>query len=224
MTKKKLIHFEENKTFSHLYQLSFKELKDGFPLKGKWRTEYFKNDHPITLELGCGKGEYTTGLACQFPERNFIGIDVKGARLWRGCKTVQEAGLTNVAFIRTRVDFVEYIFTEGEIDEIWITFPDPQLGRGNEQKRLTSPRFLDRYSRILKNRGKIHLKTDDEALFEYSRETIRQQKLTLLAETYDLYQSPNLQSIPNFTTFYEESHLKDGKTIKYLSFELTKNN
>lgn len=220
--KKKLIHFEENLTFPHLFQLSYDELIQGFQLRGKWHSDYFRNTRPVTLELGCGKGEYTTGLACQYPERNFIGVDVKGARLWRGCKTVQEAGLKNVAFIRSRADFVEYLFAESEIDEIWITFPDPQNNRSNEQKRLTSPQFLKRYGNILKPGGRINLKTDDDMLYEYSCNVVEELGLPLVAHTPDLYHSELLDTVPNFTTYYEESHLKNQKTIKYLCFEISK--
>ena len=144
MGKDKLRRFAENETFANMFQMKYEDVKDGFYLKGKWREEFFKNDNPLVLELGCGKGEYTVGLAKQYPKKNFIGVDIKGARMWRGCKTSVDENINNVAFVRTHIQVLDMYFAENEVSEIWITFPDPQLKKPN--KRLTSPRFLDLYS------------------------------------------------------------------------------
>ena len=220
MPKKKLIHFRENLTFQHLFQPKFHDLHDGFPLKGRWHTDYFGNDSPIILELGCGKGEYTVGLAERHPEQNFIGMDYKGARLWRGCKTVQEKGLTNVAFIRNLADHLEKFFTEGEISEIWITFPDPHPKR--ERRRLTAPVFLEKYRKILDTEGIIHLKTDNTEFYEYTLEVITDRKHHLLVSTDDLYHSDITDEVTTIQTFYEKMWLEEGKRISYLKFRLSK--
>jgi tRNA (guanine-N7-)-methyltransferase len=218
--KKKLIRFGENLTFPHLFQPRYHELLNGFYLKGKWHSDYFRNNNPIVVELGCGKGEYTVGLAENCPGRNYIGIDVKGARLWRGCKTSQEKKLFNVAFIRTLVDHIEKIFLPHEISEIWITFPDPQLKK--PWKRLTSPEFLARYRNILVQGGMIHLKTDNFELFEYTLEIIRGNNHQLLFSTKDLYGSGIKDDVILFQTFYEKIWLEEGKKIFYLTFRLSK--
>ncbi len=218
MAKKKLIRFGENLTFPHLFQPRYHELLHGFKLKGKWNTDYFCNEHPIFIELGCGKGEYTVGLAEHHPDKNYIGIDVKGARLWRGCKTAQEKKLTNVAFIRTLVDHIEKIFEKDEVSGIWITFPDPQLKKA--RKRLTSPEFLSRYENILAPRSDIHLKTDNRELYEYTLEVIREDGHNLMDSTEDLYNSKSLEEITHFQTYYEKIWLEEGKKIFYLRFKL----
>ncbi len=218
MAKKKLIHFQENLTFSHLFQPTYRELEDGFPLKSKWHQDYFRNDHPIVLELGCGKGEYTVGLATRHPELNFIGIDLKGARLWRGCKSVVEQGIENAAFVRTRVDHLEKIFAPGEISQIWITFPDPQ--RGKERLRLTSPVFLEKYSRVLAPGGIIHLKTDDAPFYEYTLEVIEKFHHQTIWNTQDLYHADIEDEVIHIQTFYEGKWLEMGKKICYLRFQL----
>jgi tRNA (guanine-N7-)-methyltransferase len=219
VAKKKLIHFLENLTFPHLFQPRFDDFQNGFSLQSKWGSDFFMNQHPIVLELGCGKGEYTVGLAQQYPDHNFIGIDVKGARLWRGAKTVEETGMKNVAFIRQRVDFVEKFFGHEEISEIWITFPDPQPGK--EHKRLTSPRFLEKYKKIMAPGGITHLKTDNFEFFRFTRNVIRDKHHKVLTETDDLYHSGEVDVVKSIQTYYEKIWLEQGKKICYLKFSLT---
>lgn len=219
MAKKKLVRFTENLSYPHLFQPRYEELKPTFWLKGRWGQDVFKNDHPITLELGCGKGEYTVGLARQHRNRNFIGIDIKGARLWRGCKTVEEEQLANVVFIRSRADHLESFFDAGEVSEIWITFPDPQPGK--ERKRLTAPLFLQRYRKIMKPHGIIHLKTDDRELFGYTKEILRQYPSEILMETEDLYRDYPGEPVSTIQTHYESIWLEQGKSIAYIRFQLT---
>jgi len=216
VSKKKLIRFTENISFPHLLQPRYSELQPEFRLKGRWRNDFFRNNHPITLELGCGKGEYTVGLASEYPDRNFIGIDIKGARLWRGCKTVEEKELSNVAFIRSRADHVESLFEPGEIGEIWITFPDPQPGK--ERKRLTSPVFLKRYQRILTTSGIVHLKTDDCDLYDYTCRILNESPVEIMLATRDLYAEQRNEPVSRFQTYYESIWLEQGKKIAYLRF------
>lgn len=218
MAKKKLIHFQENLTFPHLFQPSYKERHDDFHLKGSWNKAFFKNESPIILELGCGKGEYTIGLAEKHPDHNHIGIDLKGARLWRGCKTVEENQMTNVAFIRSRIDHAERFFGKEEVSEIWITFPDPQQGKA--RKRLTSPVFLDRYKNFLTSDNIIHLKTDDEPFFQYTLETVHEQNHEVLLRIEDVYASGYTGDAASFKTFYEMMWLEKGKKIYYLQFRI----
>ena len=218
MAKKKLIHFQENLTFPHLFQPGYKEVQSGFHLRSKWDHAFFKNQNPVVIELGCGKGEYTVGLAAKYPKKNFIGIDFKGSRLWRGCKTVSEQGLKNVAFVRTRVDYLENLFGPWEISEIWITFPDPQPGK--ERKRLTAPLFLNKYKTILTKDGIIHLKTDNQFFFDYSLEIVNEFKHHLLFVTEDLYHSGLQEDVIQIQTYYENIWLKEGKKILYMKFSL----
>jgi tRNA (guanine-N7-)-methyltransferase len=218
VSKKKLIHFQENLTFPHLFQPGYQDLQKNFDLKSKWHAGFFRNQNPIVVELGCGKGEYTVGLAAEYPERNFIGIDLKGARLWRGCKSVEEKKLKNVAFIRTRVDHLEKLFGPHEVDEIWITFPDPQPGKA--RKRLTSPVFLNKYRKILKEKGIVHLKTDNLDFFSYSREIIVEEEHDLLFATEDLYHSGLKEDSVSIQTFYEKIWLQEEKKIFYMKFRL----
>ncbi|MEO1262557.1 MAG: tRNA (guanosine(46)-N7)-methyltransferase TrmB [Bacteroidota bacterium] len=190
-------------------------------LKGQWAARHFKNNNPITLELACGKGEYTLGLAQRFPDRNFIGVDIKGARIWRGAKTALAEGIENAAYLRTRIEQITYFFAENEIDEIWITFPDPFLKKGKSNRRLTSPNFLKHFSKILKNKGLIHLKTDDDTLYGFTLETLAEQKLyNLLYHDNDIYSKPLIMPELEIKTFYESKHLSIGKTIKYVRFQL----
>lgn len=221
MGKNKLARFAENETFANLFQLTYEQVtKEGFALKGKWNKEFFKNDNPIVLELGCGKGEYTVGLAKKYPNKNFIGIDIKGARLWRGCKTSNEDKMTNVAFVRTHIQMIESYFAENEVSEIWITFPDPQLKKPN--KRLTCERFLKLYKNILKQDGIVHLKTDSQELYEYTKdEVLIPSKREILYNTNDLYNSDFKEDVIEIQTFYEAMYLKIGKPITYLKFKLT---
>jgi tRNA (guanine-N7-)-methyltransferase len=218
--KNKLARFAENETFANLFQLTYEQVtKEGFALKGKWNKEFFKNDNPIVLELGCGKGEYTVGLAKKYPNKNFIGIDIKGARLWRGCKTSNEDKMTNVAFVRTHIQMIESYFAQNEVSEIWITFPDPQLKKPN--KRLTCERFLKLYKNILKQDGIVHLKTDSQELYEFTKdEVLIPTKREILYNTNDLYNSDFKEDVIEIQTFYETMYLKIGKPITYLKFRL----
>ena len=218
MGKKKLIHFRENLAFPHLFQPHYQELGSGFHLRSNWQKDFFGNDCPIVLELGCGKGEYTVGLASLHPENNYIGIDLKGARLWRGCRTVKEQNLRNVAFVRTRIDHVEKIFAPGEISAIWITFPDPQIKK--ERLRLTSPGFLAKYRNILTPSGIVHLKTDDEDFYNYTLEVIGKQGLPLLYHSFDLYGSGLDDEVVKIRTYYEMKWLEMGKRICYVRFQI----
>jgi tRNA (guanine-N7-)-methyltransferase len=219
--KKKLHHFVENETFDNLFQRTFEQVQaEVFPLKGNWHTNFFKNQNPIVLELGCGKGEYTVGLARTNPDKNFIGIDVKGARLWRGLKTAHEESLPNVAFIRSRIELIGHYFGPDEISEIWITFPDPQPLKSRERKRLTSPKFLDVYRNFLSKDGIIHLKTDSDLLYDFTCEMIEMEKHNLLFSTNDLYAIEQPMEVKNIRTFYEQRWLNEGLTIKYVTFRL----
>lgn len=218
--KNKLQKFAENLTFDNLFQHSYEEVVRGFELKGKWNSLFFKNNNEIVLELGCGKGEYTTGQAEKFPEKNFIGVDIKGARLWRGLKTSHEKDLKNVAFIRTRINQIEYYFGRNEVSEIWITFPDPQPRVLKTKKRLTSPWFLNAYKSIMKPGGVIHLKTDNILFFEYTLDVIKEGGHQLLYHTYDVYETDKNSILTEIQTFYEKKWRANGTKIKYLKFRL----
>jgi tRNA (guanine-N7-)-methyltransferase len=218
VAKKKLIHFEENLSFPHLLQPSYSDLLDGFSMRAGWHERFFRNDHPIIVELGCGKGEYTVGLAARYPQKNFIGIDWKGARLWRGSKTVAEQDMKNVGFVRSMVDHIELIFAPEEISEIWITFPDPQVRK--ERLRLTAPVFLAKFRNILGPDGVIHLKTDDQFFYNYTMSVVREQNHRLLYSTDDLYSSGNQEDAVAIQTYYENRWLGLGKKICYLRFQL----
>jgi tRNA (guanine-N7-)-methyltransferase len=197
--------------------------KDGEPveLRGEWAKKHFGNENPITLELACGKGEYALGLAERFPERNFIGVDIKGARIWRGAKYALENDLKNVAFLRTRIEQLPLFFEKDEVDEIWITFADPFLKSGKENRRLTAAPFLDRYKKMLKPEGLIHLKTDDPTLYEFTLETLAgQEDYALLYHDDDIYSKPLPMTELEIKTFYERQHLSVGKAIKYARFQL----
>lgn len=218
--KNKLQQFEEIKSFPNVFYMPFAKVAEGFHLKGKWHQEYFKNNNPIVLELGCGKGEYTIGLAQRFPNKNFIGMDIKGNRIWRGAKTAIEQSMNNVCFLRTRIDFIEACFASAEVSEIWITFPDPQPQKTRVRKRLTSPLFLDRYKKILVANGSIHLKTDSFPLFEYTLGVIQTFKYQLLDSTSHLYETENdkMTEARAIQTFYENKYLKEDIRICYLQF------
>lgn len=216
-SKDKLRKFRENETFSCLYQPATEEvLNVPYRLKGKWGKEVFKNDNPIILELGCGKGEYTIALSEKFPDKNFIGIDIKGARLWKGAKYAEQNNLKNVLFIRTRIEFINSLFAENEISEIWITFPDPQLKRA--RKRLTGTMFLERYKKFLKPDGIINLKTDSKYLHNYTLALAQQNHLTINEANNDIYGSGRADEILSIKTFYEAHYIKRGLEITYLSF------
>ena len=192
----------------------------GKPYKGKWATEFFKNNNPVVLELACGKGEYTVNLAQMFPGKNFIGIDYKGNRIWRGAKTAIEENITNVCFLRIQIENLVDYFADNEIDEIWITFPDPQPQISREKKRLTSLRFLNLYKQMLKPGGFINLKTDNDGLHAYTAEKIEELDLKLHIKTEDLYHSPYADEVLNIKTYYEKKYLKDNKNINYLKYSL----
>ncbi len=217
MGKNKLQKFSDMDGYRHVFQYPFYVLQqEGFPLKGKWNQEFFKNDQPIVLELGCGKGEYAVGLAQLYPEKNFIGVDIKGARMWTGAKQALEKGLGNVAFLRTSIELIAHFFEAGEISEIWITFPDPQMKKVT--KRLTSTRFMQLYRSILAPNGLIHLKCDSPFLYGYTSEMIAINGLSVNVMTDDLYNSGIEDKILGIKTFYEQQWLDRGKTIKYLQF------
>jgi tRNA (guanine-N7-)-methyltransferase len=211
--KDKLKRFAEIDTFSNVLQL-----EAGLPFKGKWSTHFFKNNNPVVLELACGKGEYTVNLARLFPQKNFIGIDYKGNRIWRGAKTALEDGVSNVAFLRIQIEVLLDYFGHGEVDEIWITFPDPQPQLSREKKRLTSPRFLEKYKQVLKAGSFINLKTDNDGLHAYTTEKIDELNLNLHIRTEDLYQSVYADEVLSIKTYYEKKYLKDNKNINYLKF------
>ena len=219
MGKNKLKKFGEMDTFSNVFQYPYSVLmQQGFPLKGKWHSDFFGNGNPIVLELGCGKGEYTVGLAKRFPDRNFIGVDIKGARMWTGAKQAVTDNMPNVAFVRTNIELIASFFAPGEVSEIWITFPDPQMKKTN--KRLTSVRFLNLYRRILEPGGIINLKTDSPFLYTYTRELVRLNGLPVKVDTDDLYASGMADDILEIRTFYEQQWLARGLTIKYLRWRL----
>ena len=218
--KNKLAKFSEMDTIDFVFQYPFAELQrqGGFPLRGRWHSDFFGNSNPITLELGCGKGEYTVGLAERIPGRNYIGVDIKGARMWRGATTARDAGMSNVAFIRTDIELIDRFFAPGEVDEIWITFPDPQMKK--VRKRLTSTRFLELYRRILRPDGHVRLKTDSPFLYTYTRLMAEHCGLTVDALTDDLYASPLLTDILAIKTHYERQWLDRGLSIKYIAIAL----
>lgn len=219
MAKNKLAKFAEMEVLDNVFQPKHEEVfRTDYTLKGRWNKEIFGNDHPLVLEIGCGKGEYTVGLGQLYPEKNFIGLDIKGARMWKGAKTAKETGMTNVAFIRTYAEVLESIFAPEEISEIWITFPDPQMAKA--RKRLTGSRFLNLYKKILKPDGIIHLKTDSPFLHAYTTELIRTNMLETTVNTEDLYGSDMADRILSIRTFYEQQWLSRGKKIKYIRFAL----
>lgn len=217
MGKNKHLRFRENETFALLHQPAFEAIfRRDFHLKGAWHEKVFHNHNPIVLELGCGKGEYTVTLAEKFPSKNFIGVDIKGARLWRGAKTATEQQLQNVNFIRTRIDFIESFFAPNEIDEIWITFPDPQPKVA--RRRLTSPLFLTRYRNFLKPEGCINLKTDSQMLHAYTKALVLHNRFTLLEAGADIYSTGITDEILSIKTHYEKLFLQKGMPITYLKF------
>ncbi len=224
---KKLARFADVAKFENCVEVPNAYEVTDFALKGNWASEHFKNDNPITLELACGKGEYSLGQAEMYPNRNFIGLDIKGNRLWKGAKEAREKGLTNVAYLRTRIDHITNLFGEKEVAEIWIIFPDPQAEKA--RKRLTSPLFIDRYRQLLKDGGIIQLKTDNFPLFEYTQEVIAELGLKTLCESTDVY--ADLEKGENkflcdrerelrIQTYYEGLWLEDGRKINYIAFTL----
>jgi tRNA (guanine-N7-)-methyltransferase len=221
--KNKLGRWAEMKSFGNVLEPAVSEIKSGnHPAQGNWKRDYFRNDNPVILELGCGKGEYSVSLARTFPDRNYIGIDIKGARIWRGAKTAFENRIMNVFFLRTRIEFINSFFAEDEVDEIWITFPDPFPRPRNESRRLTSPPFLNSYRKFLKNNGVVHLKTDNLPLYNYTCELVKYNALEILAATDDLYSETIKNEILSIRTHYENIFLKENSKINYLSFLLPK--
>ena len=219
MGKGKLAKFAEMETFKNVFQYPYSVIDDvPFEMKGHWREQYFGNDNPIVLELGCGKGEYAVGLARMFPNINFIGVDIKGARMWTGAKMAIEEGLTNVAFLRTNIEIIARFFAPNEVQEIWLTFSDPQMK--NARKRLTSTYFMERYRKFLKDGGTIHVKTDSNFMFTYTKYMIEKNGLPVEFITDDLYHSGLVDDILGIRTYYEQQWLDRGLTIKYVKFRL----
>ena len=226
MGKGKLAKFADMETYENVFQYPFSVIDNvPFEMKGKWREQYFHNDHPIVLELGCGKGEYTVELAKLYPQMNFIGVDIKGARMWTGATQALHEGLKNVAFLRTNIEIIERFFAEDEVQEIWLTFSDPQMK--NPRKRLTSTYFMMRYRKFLVDGGIIHLKTDSNFLFTYTTYMVEKNHLPVLFRTEDLYHLENLESIGNLDpkvlsiqTYYESMWIARGLNIKYMKWQL----
>lgn len=225
MAKNKLRRFTEMKAWSNCFEPTLDPLtRDDFPLRGNWNKDYFKNENPIVLELGCGKGEYTVGLAQHFPDKNFVGVDIKGARIWVGAGEANTLELHNVAFLRAKIDFINTYFASDEVDEIWLTFSDPQPIK--PRKRLTSKDFVDRYRKLLRPGGIIHVKTDSDLLFESTLEEIAENGYVLLESTWDLYREMNpdldqtTRDILHIRTHYEKLFVAKGSVIKYCSFKI----
>lgn len=217
MGKNKLERFAENKTFNNLFEYSFERIKEeGFPLKGRWKQDFFKNDNPIVLELGCGKGEYTVGLAREHRDINYIGVDIKGSRMWVGLCQARNEGLTNVAFLRTHIELIDNFFAENEVDEIWVTFPDPQPSKA--RKRLTGPNFLERYRKFLKQDGVVNLKTDSDLMYEFTVETAKEANYPIYYNYDNLYANEDDLEVKKIRTYYEQIWLDKGLTIKYIRF------
>lgn len=222
MGKNKLQRFKENKRFPHVIQPHHQSLLDNkAEIKGKWHASVFNNSNPLVLELGCGKGEYTVGLAAGNPDKNFIGVDIKGARIWRGAKDSFEAGMKNVAFLRIRIEFVQCCFDQNEVDEIWCTFSDPHRDRRKSiTKRLTSSKFLQKYQQVMKHNGIMHLKTDDPVLYAYTLAVIRHNDLPLICDIPDIYDGEHTDQVPPIKTHYEKRWLDEKRIIRYIRFKL----
>ncbi|MDR0713871.1 MAG: tRNA (guanosine(46)-N7)-methyltransferase TrmB [Bacteroidales bacterium] len=219
--KNKLKRFADMATYPNVVSPPFAEIfRTDYLMKGRWKDDFFGNGHPLVLELGCGKGEYTVALARKYPEKNFIGVDIKGARMWTGATDALQSKLDNAAFLRIRIEFIRSCFASGEASEIWITFPDPQPQQSRINKRLTSVRFLELYQNILRPNGIIHLKTDSESLFEYTRRVLLHNRLPIRWCTSDLYRSALPDEILSVQTYYEKMFTAKGFSIKYLQFTL----
>lgn len=221
-SKNKLKRFKENENFTNVLQPSREEIVEkSFSLKGKWAKDFFKNDQPIVLELGCGKGEYCIGLAQMFPEKNFLGIDIKGARFWRGAKTALEEDLDNVGFLRTQIELIDRIFEKNEIDEIWITFPDPQIKYKRTKHRLTNTEFLQKYKYILKEEGIVNLKTDSEFMHGYTLGLLHGEGHEVIDANHDVYKNEySPKEVVGIQTFYEKQYLEQNKRITYIKFKV----
>jgi tRNA (guanine-N7-)-methyltransferase len=219
-SKNKLKRFKENETFANVVQPKRDEVLDGFEYKGRWAS-FFGNDNPIVLELGCGKGEYTVGLAKRNPNKNYIGVDIKGARFWRGAKIALEEGLKNVAFLRSQIELVDSLFDENEVDEIWITFPDPQIKYKRTKHRMTNPDFLKKYQQILKPEGVMNLKTDSEFMHGYTLGLLQGLGYEIVYANHDVYKNEGAPSeVLEIQTFYENQYLEKGKPITYIQFRI----
>jgi tRNA (guanine-N7-)-methyltransferase len=221
MAKHKLQRFEELKTMERVFQFPYPLVHTEHGLKGAWRSKVFHNSNPLVLELGCGRGEYTVGLSRSYPQLNFIGIDIKGARLWRGGKTINEEKILNAAFLRVHIEWLPEFFQKQEVDEIWITFPDPQPQMSRENRRLTNPKFLNIYRSVLREKGVLHLKTDSIGLFEYTLEQLAGEKGALELVTRDLYMDQPEGFDLSIQTTYEQIFLAKGKKINYLRFRFS---
>lgn len=221
-SKNKLKRFRENETFSNVIQPTREEvINQHLHLKGKWQTDFFKNNKPIVLELGCGKGEYTVGLAERYPEKNFIGVDIKGARFWRGAKTAIENNRDNVAFLRTQIELIENCFGVNEVDEIWITFPDPQIKYKRTKHRLTNSEFLKKYKNILKEKGLMHLKTDSEFMHGYTLGLLHGEGHEVIYANHNIYKNEGApEVVTSIQTFYEQQYLEQNKPITYIQFKI----
>lgn len=221
-SKNKLKRFKENETFENVFQPSRTELVDQiYALKGNWNSTFFKNNNPLVLELGCGKGEYTVALAKKFPNKNFIGIDIKGARFWRGAKTAIEDSIPNTAFLRTQIELIEYTFAKAEVDEIWITFPDPQIKYKRTKHRLTNSDFLKRYKTILKPDGVMNLKTDSEFMHGYTLGLLHGEGHDVLYANHNVYkQEGSPEEVTSIQTHYESIYLSEDKPITYIKFKI----
>ena len=221
MTKRKLERFAELINFENVIQPKQEEYTSvAYKYKGKWTSDYFNNSNPVVLELGCGKGEYTVGLAEKYPDINFIGVDIKGERIWKGSKFALDNNMKNVAFLRTRIEMINFFFDRDEVSEIWITFPDPQPNKPRIKKRLTSQQFLNCYSKILRKEGVIHLKTDNRFLFDYTLEVIKEGDHNLIFKTHDLYGAGHDDHNLSIKTYYEQMFLDKKIPICYLKFHL----
>lgn len=219
MGKGKLAKFADMREYPHVFEYPYSVVDDvPFDMKGHWGETFFKNDRPIVLELGCGRGEYTVGLGRLFPEKNFIGVDIKGARMWTGATESLQAGMTNVAFLRTNIEIIDRFFAPGEVSEIWLTFSDPQMKKAT--KRLTSTYFMERYRRFLVDGGLVHLKTDSNFMFTYTKYMVENNHLPVEVMTEDLYHSGLADEILSIRTYYEQQWLDRGLNIKYIRFRL----
>ena len=220
--KRKLAQFAAIKTFENVIEIPYDEAYNKeHPLKGNWNAEVFKNDHPIVLELGCGKGEYSIGLAQHYPERNFIGVDIKGARMWRGAKTAVEERLGNVAFLRAQIELIDLAFATNEVDEIWITFPDPQIKYKRTKHRMTNSAFLKKYKAILKPEGVVNLKTDSEFMHGYTLGLLHGEGHEVLYSNHNVYkQEGSPEEVTSIQTFYESQYLEQNKAITYIRFKI----
>ena len=221
-SKNKLKRFRENETFKNVFQPTREELTEQqYEHKGQWNANFFKNDNPLILELGCGKGEYSVALAKKYPNKNFIGIDIKGARFWRGAKTAIEDNIPNVAFIRTQIELIEHVFAQNEVDEIWITFPDPQIKYQRTKHRMTNTSFLQSYKNILKPEGVVNLKTDSEFMHGYTLGLLHGGGHEVLYANHNVYkQEGSPEEVTSIQTYYESLYLKEDKAITYIRFKI----